>query len=134
MLHARLLTRLAVDRKMTAMGFERLMNDLIIGPVLALAAASTGFVCGAVVYAYGQLGQHPNKGNDVLATVTAVLSFFIGYHITSISLTPIKSGLATLFVGAAFNPEVLVREFPDLWIRTVDLYVNIFLAVHQANV
>ena len=131
MLHTRLLMRLAVDRKMTAMGFERLMNELVISQVLALAATSTGFVCGTVAYVYGQFGPHPNKGNDALAAIAAVLSFFIGYQITSIFLTPIKSGLATLFVGAAFHPEVLMRDFQDLWIRTIDLYINIFEAVHQ---
>ncbi|KAI9756623.1 MAG: putative choline transporter, neither null mutation nor overexpression affects choline transport [Lichina confinis] len=120
-----------VPQKMTAMGFERLMNELVISQVLALAATSTGFVCGTVAYVYGQFGPHPNKGNDALAAIAAVLSFFIGYQITSIFLTPIKSGLATLFVGAAFHPEVLMRDFQDLWIRTIDLYINIFEAVHQ---
>lgn len=70
-----------------------------------------------------------NEGNAFTAVVMA-FAFVIGLQIANIFLVPIKSGVATFFVAMAFDPQVLIVEFPDLWARMVSVYPHVQDAVH----
>jgi len=45
-------------------------------------------------------------------------------------LVPIKSGVSTFFVAMAFDPEVLIREYPDLYQRLIQVYPHVQQAIH----
>jgi hypothetical protein len=48
----------------------------------------------------------------------------------NILLVPIKSGVSTIFVAIAFDPEVLISDFPDLYARLVQVYPHVQQAIH----
>jgi hypothetical protein len=111
-------------------GIDALVNECLINPVLTMGAVFVAYVCSFLAYLY-VVFTHPawNQGNSFTAIIMA-FAFLIGLQICNIFLVPIKSGMATFFVAMAFDPQVLINEYPDLWRRMVDVYPNVQTAVH----
>lgn len=68
-----------------------------------------------------------NSGGTYTPVVVA-FAFLIGLQICNIFTTPIASGIDTIFV--AWDPEVLVRDHPDLYGRMVAVYPHVQQCIH----
>ncbi|EKD15369.1 uncharacterized protein L3040_001736 [Drepanopeziza brunnea f. sp. 'multigermtubi'] len=111
-------------------GIDALVNECLINPVLTMGAVFVAYLCSFLAYLYLSFTKPVyNEGNAFTAVVMA-FSFLIGLQIANIFLVPIKSGVATLFVAMAFDPEVLIYEYPDLWQRMIQVYPHVQQAVH----
>src|SRR6187402_2695967 len=93
-------------------GIDALVNECLINPVLTMGAVFVAYLC------FSFTKPDYNEGNAFTAVIMA-FAFLIGLQIANIFLVPIKSGVATFFVAMAFDPQILINEFPDLWIRLV---------------
>jgi hypothetical protein len=51
-------------------------------------------------------------------------------QICNIFTTPLSSGIDTIFVAMAWDPEVLMREHPDLYTRMIAVYPHVQQAIH----
>jgi len=57
-------------------------------------------------------------------------SFLIGLQVCQIFMTPIGSGVDTIFVAAAWDPDVLMRDHPDFYARMVQVYPKVQQMIH----
>ncbi|RAL07106.1 uncharacterized protein BO97DRAFT_438683 [Aspergillus homomorphus CBS 101889] len=73
-----------------------------------------------------------DRGVDALAAdcligpVLTMGSVFVSY----IFMTPMSSGIETIFAAMAWDPQVMIAQHPDLWHRLVQLYPRVQQAVH----
>lgn len=70
-----------------------------------------------------------NRNGDFTPVVVAY-AFLIGLQIANCFTTPLSSGIDTIFVAAAWDPEVLMREHGDLYQRMVSVYPHVQQAIH----
>ena len=59
-----------------------------------------------------------NEGGKFTGVIMA-FSFLIGLQVCQIVVTPLGSGVDTLFVGMGWDGDVLAREHRDFWDRLV---------------
>lgn len=105
-------------------GLDALVNECLINPVLTMGSLFVAYLCALMAYLYirfddGVLGQ----GN--YTAVVMAFAFLIGLQVCNIFLVPVKSGTSTFFVAMAFDPQVLMREFPAIWQRMVEVYPRV---------
>lgn len=62
--------------------------------------------------------------------VVVAYAFLIGLQITHCFTAPLSSGIDTLFVASAWDPEVLMREHPELYGKMVKVYPHVQQAIH----
>ncbi|KAK3374141.1 plasma-membrane choline transporter-domain-containing protein [Lasiosphaeria ovina] len=111
-------------------GIDALINECLIGPVLSMGATFVGYACALLSYVYMVL-THPayNSGGGFTPVVVA-FSFLIGLQICNIFTTPLSSGIDTIFVASAWDPDVLMRDHPDLYNQMVQVYPHVQEAIH----
>ncbi|RYP92933.1 hypothetical protein DL770_000983 [Monosporascus sp. CRB-9-2] len=111
-------------------GIDALVNECLIGPVLGFGAIFVGYACGLLGYLYVTFTNPAyNRGGDYTAVIIA-FSFLIGLQICSIFTTPLSSGIDTIFVGAAWDPQALMANHPDLYRAMVEVYPQVQVAIH----
>ncbi|KAI9800800.1 MAG: hypothetical protein M1825_003583 [Sarcosagium campestre] len=112
-------------------GIDALVNDCLIDPVLTMGALFVAYVCTLLAYLYMTF-TNPGGYNDggAFTPVVMAFAFLIGLQIANVVLAPIKSGTATFFVATAWDPQVLMTDFPDLYDRLVAVYPHIQTAIH----
>jgi Plasma-membrane choline transporter len=98
-------------------GIDALVNECLIGPVLGSGAMFVGYASALLAYCY-MVFTDPiyNRGGGFTPVVVA-FAFLIGLQICNIFTTPLSSGIDTIFVAAAWDPEVMVCIFSpsSLW-------------------
>lgn len=109
-------------------GIDALVNECLINPVLTMGSTFVGYLCVLLSYLYLEYGNVV-VGTQYYAVIMAY-SFLIGLQICNVFLVPIKSGVSTLFVAMAFDPDVLMRDFPDLWRQMVTVYPHVQQYIH----
>lgn len=111
-------------------GIDALVNDCLIGPVLTMGSAFVGYLCALLAFLYLQFTNPAyNEGGNYTAVILA-FSFLIGLQVCQIFLTPIGSGADTIFVAAAWDPDVLVRDHPDFYAKMVSVYPKVQQMIH----
>ncbi|PSK33931.1 Protein pns1 [Elsinoe australis] len=111
-------------------GIDALVNECLIGPVLTMGATFVGYACALLAYLY-LIFTNPEYNRDGGFTpVVVAFAFLIGLQICQIFVTPISSGIDTIFVAAAFDPAVMVNKHPDLYARLVAVYPHVQAAIH----
>jgi hypothetical protein len=111
-------------------GVDALVNECLINPVLTMGAVFVAYVTSFLAYLYITFTKPEyNEGNAFTAVIMA-FAFLIGLQIANIFLVPIKSGVSTFFVAMAFDPEVLINEYPDLYQRLISVYPHVQQAIH----
>lgn len=117
--------RLIKDR-----GIDALVNECLIGPVLTMGSTFVAYACALLAYVY-LIFTNPgyNKDGDFTPVVVA-FAFLIGLQICQIFTTPISSGIDTIFVAAAFDPEVMINKHPDLYQELIRVYPKVQQAIH----
>jgi hypothetical protein len=111
-------------------GMDALVNDCLIDPVLTMGSVFVGYLCAFLAYLYLEFTKPAYNTSGSFTPVVMAFAFLIGLQICNIFLVPLKSGVATFFVAAAWDPEVLVREYPDLYARMVSVYPHVQQAIH----
>ncbi|KAF3480907.1 protein PNS1 [Arthroderma uncinatum] len=106
-------------------GFDALINDCLIGPVLSFGALFVAYACALLAYLY-LLFTNPsyNSGGQYTVFVVA-FSFLIGFQIANIFTTPLSSGIDAIFVAAAWSPHVMYNEHPELYNEMVRVYPRV---------
>ncbi len=110
-------------------GIDALVNECLINPVLTMGAVFVAYLCSLLAYLYLSFTKPAYNEGDAFTAVIMAFSFLIGLQIANIFLVPVKSGVATFFVAMAFDPQVLIEEFPDLWRRVVEVYPKVVESV-----
>jgi tellurite resistance protein TehA-like permease len=96
-------------------GIDALINMCLIGPVLSMGAMFVGFACALLGYLYVLFTNPVYNQDGSFTPVILAFSFLIGLQICNIFTTPLSSGIDTIFVAAAWDPEVLQRDHPEIW-------------------
>ncbi|KXJ89328.1 plasma-membrane choline transporter-domain-containing protein [Microdochium bolleyi] len=111
-------------------GIDALVNECLIGPVLTFGATFVAYACALLAYLY-LLFTDPgyNKGGDYTAVVVA-FAFLIGLQICNVFTTPISSGIDTIFVAAAWDPQVLYNQHPELYQAMAHVYPEVMQGLH----
>lgn len=95
-----------------------------------MGATFVGYACALLAYLY-LIFTNPEYNRDGGFTpVVVAFAFLIGLQICQIFVTPISSGIDTIFVAAAFDPAVMVNKHPDLYARLVAVYPHVQTAIH----
>lgn len=111
-------------------GVDALVNECLINPVLTMGAVFVAYVCCFLAYLYLEFTKPEYNTTGSFTPVVMAFAFLVGLQICNIFLVPIKSGVSTFFVAMAFDPEVLIRDYPDLYQRLVNVYPHIQQAIH----
>ncbi|KAK3069538.1 putative choline transporter, neither null mutation nor overexpression affects choline transport [Teratosphaeriaceae sp. CCFEE 6253] len=117
--------RLIKDR-----GIDALVNECLIGPVLTMGATFVAYACALLAYLYLVFTDPAYNQNGEFTPVVIAYAFLIGLQIANCFTVPLSSGIDTIFVAAAWDPEVLMKEHPDLYSRMVAVYPHVQQAIH----
>lgn len=89
--------------------------DSLISNVLSCGATFIAYLTALLAYLYLKYTDPAyNQGGGYTPIVMAA-AFCIGLQIANTTVVPISSGVATLFVCTAVNPEILRAHFPGLF-------------------
>ncbi|QDS69540.1 Protein pns1 [Venturia effusa] len=111
-------------------GIDALVNECLIGPVLTMGATFIAYACALLAYCYLIFTAPAYNSNGSYTPVVVAFAFLIGLQICNVFTTPLSSGLDTIFVASAWDPEVLMRDHPDLYARMVAVYPHVQQAIH----
>lgn len=111
-------------------GIDALVNECLIGPVLSLGSTFVGYACALLAYVYMVFTHPAYNSSGAYTPVVVAFSFLIGIQISAIMTVPISSGMDTIFVAMAWDPEVLMREHPDLYQEMIRVYPHVQQAIH----
>ncbi|KAI9474213.1 MAG: plasma-membrane choline transporter-domain-containing protein [Benjaminiella poitrasii] len=99
-------------------GIEALINDNLIGNVLAMGALLVGILTSLLGYLYLFIVKpeySEGGGSQGMTAVVMLVCFIIGMSIFSVVSVVISSGVTTFFVCLAEDPEALQRVNPNLY-------------------
>ena len=111
-------------------GIDALVNDCLISPVLTMGSTFVGFVCALLAFLYLQFTAPAYNDGGTFTPVILAFSFLIGLQVCQIFTTPLGSGVDTIFVASAWDPEVLMRDHPDFYNRMVSTYPKVQQMIH----
>lgn len=111
-------------------GIDALVNECLVGPVFSMGATFVGFACGLLAYLYLIFTDPAYNRNGDYTPVFVAFAFLIGLQICNTFTQPLSSGLETIFVAMAWDPEVLMRDHPDLYAQMVSVYPHVQQAIH----
>ena len=106
------------------------MNECLIGPVLTMGGTFVAYACALLAYLYIHFTAPAYNSNGDFTSVVVAYAFLIGLQIANCFTTPLSSGIDTLFVAMAWDPEVLIREHPELYQRMIAVYPHVQQAIH----
>lgn len=111
-------------------GIDGLIQQCLIGPVLSMGATFIGYACALLAYLYLIFTSPAYNSEGGYTPVVVAFAFLIGLQICQIFTTPLASGVDTIFVAMAWDPEVLMRDHPDLYHQMVQVYPHVQQAIH----
>ena len=111
-------------------GVDALVNECLIGPVLTMGATFVAYACALLAYLYLEFTNPAYNSQGQFTPVVVAFAFLIGLQICQIFTTPLSSGIDTIFVASAFDPECLMREHPELYAKMVQVYPQVQQAIH----
>ncbi|KAK2871599.1 putative choline transporter, neither null mutation nor overexpression affects choline transport [Arthroderma sp. PD_2] len=106
-------------------GFDALINDCLIGPVLSFGALFIGYACALLAYLYLLFTDPPYNSDGGYTPFVVAFSFLIGFQIANIFTTPLSSGIEAIFVAAGWDPQVMYHEHPELYQEMVKVYPRV---------
>lgn len=111
-------------------GIDALVNECLVGPVFSMGAIFIAYACALLAYVY-LIFTNPAYNHDGAYTpVVVAFAFLIGLQICNVFTTPLSSGIDTIFVACSWDPEVLMRDHPDLYARMIAVYPQVQQAIH----
>ncbi|KAI9166518.1 Protein PNS1 [Paramyrothecium foliicola] len=110
-------------------GFDALINECLIGPVLSFGAIFIAYACTLLAYLYLRFTDPPYNSDGSYTTVILAFAFLIGFQIANVFTTPLSSGIDTIFVAMAWDPQVMWRDHPELYNEMVRVYPKVQEAI-----
>lgn len=98
-------------------GIDALINECLVGPVFSMGAVFVGFATALLAYLYLVFTDPAYNRDGGFTPVVVAFAFLIGVQICNTFTQPLSSGLETIFVACAWDPQVLMRDHPDLYAR-----------------
>ena len=95
-----------------------------------MGATFVGYATALLAYLYLIFTSPAYNANGAYTPVVTAYAFVIGLQICHIMTTPLSSGIDTIFVAMAFDPDVLRTQHADLYDEMVKVYPNVQQAVH----
>jgi hypothetical protein len=111
-------------------GIDALVNECLVGPVLSMGATFVAYACALLSYLYLVYTNPSYNTTGGFTPVVVAFAFLIGLQICNIFTTPLSSGIDTIFVAMAWDPEVMMRDHPDLYQRMIQVYPEVQQAIH----
>lgn len=111
-------------------GIDALVNECLVGPVLTMGSTFIAYSCALLAYLYLVFTSPAYNATGTYTPVVVAFAFLIGLQIANIFTTPIGSGMDTIFVAMAWDPEVLMRDHPDLYQQMIAVYPHVQQAIH----
>lgn len=111
-------------------GLDALVNDCLIGPVLTMGSVFVSYLCALLAYLYLQFTDPAYNRDGTFTAVIMAFAFVIGLQICQIILTPISSGVDTIFVAMGWNPYVLARDHPEVYHKVLQRYPRVQQMIH----
>ncbi|KAF2748880.1 DUF580-domain-containing protein [Sporormia fimetaria CBS 119925] len=111
-------------------GIDALINECLIGPVFSMGATFIGYACALLAYLYLLFTSPAYNQDGGYTPVVVAFAFLIGLQVCQIFTTPLVSGVDTIFVAMAWDPEVLMRDHPDLYQQMIQVYPHVQQAIH----
>ncbi|KAI9722482.1 MAG: putative choline transporter, neither null mutation nor overexpression affects choline transport [Chrysothrix sp. TS-e1954] len=112
-------------------GIDALVNECLIGPVFTMGASFIAYVCALLAYLYLIFTSPSYNSDGSFTPVVVAFAFLVGLQIAHIFVTPLSSGVETLFVAMAWDPDVLQREHPELYGNMVRVYPQVQNALRK---
>lgn len=119
-----------IDSMMKNRGIDALVNDCLISPVLTMGSTFVAYLCTLLAFLYLEFTNPAYNEGGKFTPVIMAFSFLIGLQVCQIFMTPIGSGVDTIFVAAAWDPDVLMRDHPDFYARMVSVYPKVQQMIH----
>ncbi|KAI2471069.1 DUF580-domain-containing protein [Annulohypoxylon bovei var. microspora] len=111
-------------------GIDALVNECLIGPVLSMGATFVGYATSLLAYLYLVFTKPAYNSDGSYTPVVVAFAFLIGLQICNIFTTPISSGIDTIFVATAWDPQALMQNHPDLYDEMIRVYPQVQVAIH----
>ena len=111
-------------------GLDALINDCLTGPVLTMGSTFVGYVCALLAYLYLEFTNPAYNESRTYTPVIMAFSFLIGLQVCQIFMTPIGSGIDTIFVAMGWDPDIAAREHPEFWEKLVHVYPHVQQVIH----
>ncbi|KAK3328245.1 plasma-membrane choline transporter-domain-containing protein [Cercophora scortea] len=111
-------------------GIDALINECLVGPVLTMGATFVAYACAFLAYLYMLFTAPAYNSTGGYTPIIVAFAFLIGLQICNVFTTPLSSGIDTIFVAAAWDPEVMMRDHPDLYDRMIQVYPHVQQAIH----
>lgn len=106
-------------------GLDALVNDCLVGPVLTMGSTFVAYVCALLAYLYLEFTNPAYNEGRTFTPVIMAFAFLIGLQMCSIIMSPILSGINTIFVAMGWDPEIAAREHPEFWQRLIHVYPHV---------
>ena len=89
-----------------------------------------GYLSALLAFLYLEFTKPDYNTGGKYTPVVMAFSFLIGLQVCQIFMTPIGSGVDTIFVASAWDPQVLMRDHPDFYARMIDVYPKVQQMIH----
>ncbi|GAA5998454.1 Pns1p [Rhodotorula paludigena] len=112
-------------------GIDALINDCLVNNIWTFGSYAVGGLCSLIAFAYLQALQ-PSfiEDNGGLKAVVLGYAFIAGFFIChSLGYGALSSGVSTIFVGLAEDPEVLAIRDPALFSLIQQAYPQVVTSV-----
>lgn len=111
-------------------GIDALVNDCLVGPVLTMGSTFVAFACTFLAYLYLEFTKPGYNSTGAYTPVAMAFAFLIGLQTCQVFMTPIGSGIDTLFVAFSWDTDTLIRDHPDLYQRMITVYPRVQELIH----
>ncbi|KAJ1976320.1 putative choline transporter, neither null mutation nor overexpression affects choline transport, partial [Dimargaris verticillata] len=117
-------------RLLTTRGIDLLINDDLVGNVVAMGGILVGAVCAIIGYVFVSTVDPAYNATGTFTPIIILVSFFIGISLFFIPGQVIDSGNAATFVCLAEDPAALMRSKPMLFEQIRQSYPQVVDGLH----
>jgi hypothetical protein len=110
-------------------GIDAIINDSLIANVLSAGSVFIAYITALLAYLYLKYTAPAYNVGGGYTPIVMAISFLVGLQIGNTAVQAIASGVATLFVCTAENPEILREYFPALFQEMSRVYPQIMSPV-----
>lgn len=93
--------------------------------MLSFGSTFVAYACALLAYLYLFFTDPPYNNEGQYTAFAVAFAFLIGLQIANIFTTPLSSGIETIFVAAGWDPQVMIRDHPELYNEMVKVYPKV---------
>lgn len=88
-----------------------------------------GYACALLAYMFLLLTNPQYNSNGAFTPIVVAFGFLIGFQVCHVFTTPISSGIDTIFVSSAWDPQVMIQDHPELYQKMVHVFPQVQQAI-----